>query len=192
MITAGPTYEQIDPVRFIGNNSSGKMGYELAEKAAKLGAEVTLVSGPTKLTVTNKSINRVDVVSANEMYNSVIKNYKDSDVIIMAAAVADYTPEYISDTKIKKAESDLTISLKPTHDILAEVGNNKLADQILVGFALETNNEEENAINKLVRKNLDFIVLNSLQDKGAGFNHNTNKVTIIDKDNKNRQIRVKI
>ncbi len=184
LITAGPTYEQIDPVRFIGNNSSGKMGYELAEIAAKLGADVTLVSGPTKLGIKNKDIKKLDVISANDMYQAVMNYFKAADIIIMAAAVADYAPEKPSDTKIKKAGNNLSIALKPTHDILAEVGKHKTTKQLLVGFALETNNEEENAKSKLGKKNLDFIVLNSLQDKGAGFNYDTNKITIIDKHNK--------
>jgi phosphopantothenoylcysteine decarboxylase / phosphopantothenate---cysteine ligase len=183
LITAGPTYEQIDPVRFIGNNSSGKMGYELAEKAIKLGAFVTLVSGPTNIEA-SRSINKIDVRSAEEMYNEIHKSYEDADVIIMAAAVADYTPEEVADNKMKKSDDSLQINLKSTKDILASVGSLKTENQILVGFALETNNEEANAKAKLVRKNLDFIVLNSLNDKGAGFGYDTNKITIIDRSNK--------
>jgi phosphopantothenoylcysteine decarboxylase/phosphopantothenate--cysteine ligase len=182
LLTAGPTYEQIDPVRFIGNNSSGKMGYELAEKAHNLGATVTLVSGPTNLSV-NNNINIIDVRSAADMLNAVILEYKDSDVIIMAAAVADYTPENIASDKIKKTENGFQINLKSTKDILATVGGLKANNQMLIGFALETNNEENNAKGKLVRKNLDFIVLNSLNDIGAGFGFDTNKITIIDRDN---------
>lgn len=182
LITAGPTYEQIDPVRFIGNNSSGKMGYELAEKAYSLGADVTLVSGPTNLTVSSV-INKINVRSAAEMFDAVQADYKDADVIIMAAAVSDYTPENTAENKIKKSDSSLQINLKATQDILASVGQLKAGNQLLVGFALETNDEENNAKGKLDRKNLDFIVLNSLNDKGAGFGHDTNKITIIDRNN---------
>lgn len=182
LLTAGPTYEQIDPVRFIGNNSSGKMGYELAEKAYSLGATVVLISGPTNLTV-SKGIKKIDVRSAADMFDAVQKDYKDSDVIIMAAAVSDYTPDNTALQKIKKTEDSLQINLKPTKDILAAVGQLKTGKQLLIGFALETANEEINAKDKLKRKNLDFIVLNSLNDKGAGFGHDTNKVTIIDDNN---------
>lgn len=191
LITAGPTIEQIDPVRFIGNNSSGKMGYELAEKAAKLGAKVTLVSGPTNLSLLNSAIKRIDVKSAEEMYNAVHKNLNKQDVIIMAAAVADYTPVKVGGTKIKKKENVTQIELKPTKDILASVGKIKNKNQILVGFALETNDEVENAKKKLKAKNLDFIVLNSLNDKGAGFEHETNKVTFIDNNNKIEKFELK-
>lgn len=184
LITAGPTYEKIDPVRFIGNNSSGKMGFALAEQASQLGAEVTLISGPTNQQVQSTLINRIDVVSANDMFDAVGKNYAKADIIIMAAAVADYTPENTSNSKIKKQEANLTIPLKPTVDILKTVGENKSDNQILVGFALETDNELNNAKSKLQRKNLDFIVLNSLNDEGAGFEKDTNKITLIDKNNK--------
>ncbi len=183
LITAGPTYEQIDPVRFIGNNSSGKMGYELAELAYSLGGKVILVSGPTNLSV-SEGVSKIDVRSAAEMLKAVQECNKAADVIIMSAAVADYTPETTSDKKIKKSDDNLEIRLKSTQDILGTVGKEKTDNQILVGFALETNNEEENAKGKLERKNLDFIVLNSLNDKGAGFGHNTNKITIIDNNNK--------
>jgi phosphopantothenoylcysteine decarboxylase/phosphopantothenate--cysteine ligase len=183
LITAGPTYEQIDPVRFIGNNSSGKMGFELAEKANKLGANVILISGPTKLSAT-ASINNIKVVSAEEMYEAVHDNVKSVDIIIMAAAVADYAPKNQYESKIKKKDENLQIELKSTKDILASAGKIKTDKQILVGFALETNNEQANAKDKLVRKNLDFIVLNSLNDKGAGFGYDTNKISIIDKNNK--------
>jgi len=182
LLTAGPTYEQIDPVRFIGNNSSGKMGFELAEKAYSLGASVVLISGPTNLTV-SKGIKKIDVRSTADMYDAVQEDYKDSDVIIMAAAVSDYTPSNTAVQKIKKTEDSLQINLKPTKDILATVGQLKTGKQLLIGFALETTNEEINAKDKLKRKNLDFIVLNSLNDKGAGFGHDTNKVTIIDNNN---------
>ncbi|NQX98712.1 MAG: bifunctional phosphopantothenoylcysteine decarboxylase/phosphopantothenate--cysteine ligase CoaBC [Flavobacteriales bacterium] len=183
LITAGPTYEQIDPVRFIGNNSSGKMGYELAEKAIRLGASVTLVSGPTHIEA-NTTIKKIEVRSASEMYDIVHENCNEADIIIMAAAVADYTPETPSENKLKKTDNNLQIHLKPTKDILASVGELKKDKQLLVGFALETDNEEENAKRKLVRKNLDFIVLNSLSNKGAGFGYDTNQITIIDKSNK--------
>ncbi|RXP52284.1 bifunctional phosphopantothenoylcysteine decarboxylase/phosphopantothenate--cysteine ligase CoaBC [Lutibacter sp. HS1-25] len=180
LITAGPTYEAIDPVRFIGNHSSGKMGFELAKQAASLGAEVYLISGPSNETISNSQVNRIDVVSAEEMYNEVHKYYKQVDIAILSAAVADYKPKEIAVQKIKKATDSITIELVKTHDILASLGKEKTS-QILVGFALETNNEIENAKAKLNKKNLDFIVLNSLQDSGAGFKGNTNKVTIIDK-----------
>lgn len=182
LLTAGPTYEQIDPVRFIGNNSSGKMGYELAEKAYSLGANVVLVSGPTNLSVST-GISKIDVRSAQDMFEVVQNEYENSDVIIMAAAVADYTPENTASQKIKKSEDTLNIELKSTKDILASIGNLKSENQLLIGFALETSNELENAKSKLVRKKLDFIVLNSLNDKGAGFGYDTNKISIIDKDN---------
>ena len=180
LITAGPTYEAIDPVRFIGNHSSGKMGFELAKEAANLGAEVYLISGPSNETVSNSLINRIDVVSAEEMYNEVHKLYNSVDIAISSAAVADYKPKSVANQKIKKDSAALTIDLVKTHDILASLGKIK-KHQFLVGFALETNNEIENAKKKLTVKNLDLIVLNSLQDKGAGFKKPTNKVTIIDK-----------
>lgn len=181
LITAGPTYEAIDPVRFIGNHSSGKMGYTIAEEAAKLGAEVILVSGPSSLQLKNDAINRVDVVSAKEMYDAVHSYYKEVDVAIAAAAVSDYRPMTKATQKIKKSDPKLTLELEKTQDILLSMGEKK-QHQFLIGFALETENEEENAQKKLQKKNLDFIVLNSLQDKGAGFQQETNKVRIIDKD----------
>ncbi len=190
LITAGPTVEQIDPVRFIGNNSTGKMGYALAEKANELGASVTLVSGPTTIDAT-KAIERIDVKSAEEMYNAVHDNYKNADIIIMAAAVADYTPQSLQENKIKKSDAALQIELKPTKDILASIGEVKKDNQLLVGFALETNNEETNAKDKLARKKLDLIVLNSLNDKGAGFGFDTNRITIIDKNNKIEEYELK-
>ena len=182
LITAGPTYEKIDPVRFIGNNSTGKMGLNLADEALKLGAEVTLVIGPNNLSI-NPLINCINVQSSQNMYEAVHKNIADADVIIMSAAVADYTPKNVSDIKIKKKTDSLTIELAPTKDILKSVGEIKTPKQILVGFALETNNEVENAKKKIQSKNLDLIVLNSLNDKGAGFGYDTNKVSIIDKNN---------
>jgi len=181
LITAGPTYEAIDPVRFIGNHSSGKMGYAIAEEAAKLGAEVILVSGPSSLQLKNDGINRVDVVSAKEMYDAVHLYYKEVDVAIAAAAVSDYRPMTKATQKIKKSDPKLTLELEKTQDILLSMGEKK-QHQFLIGFALETENEVENAQKKLQKKNLDFIVLNSLQDKGAGFQEETNKVRIIDKD----------
>lgn len=182
LISAGPTHEAIDPVRFIGNRSTGKMGYALAEKASKLGAEVTLVSGPVSLELPNKSIRRCFVTSAHEMHRAMLDNFKDSDIVIMAAAVADYTPISVSNSKIKKSEGEWAIELKRTQDILSDLGSRK-EKQLLVGFALETDDEVNNAKKKVVKKNLDFIVLNSLNDKGAGFAHNTNKISIIGKDN---------
>ena len=181
LITAGPTYEAIDPVRYIGNHSSGKMGFELAKQAARLGATVTLVSGPSAQSCENFPINRVDVTSAAQMYKAVFEYYKNTDIVIAAAAVADFKPAAVAKQKIKKSGETLTIELTKTKDILLEMGKQK-EKQYLVGFALETENEEANAKGKLERKNLDAIVLNSLQDKGAGFKKNTNKITIIDKD----------
>jgi len=180
LITAGPTYEAIDPVRFIGNHSSGKMGFELAKAAANLGAKVYLITGPSNEIASNNLIERVNVVSAEEMYTEVHKYYNSVDIAVLSAAVADYKPKTIASAKIKKSGDSMTIDLIKTHDILASLGEIK-KDQFLVGFALETNNEIENAITKLKKKNLDLIVLNSLQDKGAGFKKETNKVTIIDK-----------
>ncbi|REE82160.1 phosphopantothenoylcysteine decarboxylase/phosphopantothenate--cysteine ligase [Lutibacter oceani] len=180
LITAGPTYEAIDPVRFIGNHSSGKMGFELAKEAANLGAEVFLISGPSNEIVSNSLIQRIDVVSAEEMYNEVHKIYNTVNIAILSAAVADYKPKSIANQKIKKASDSMSIELVKTHDILASLGKIK-KQQFLVGFALETNDEIKNAKKKLISKNLDLIVLNSLQDKGAGFKKTTNKVTIIDK-----------
>lgn len=180
LITAGPTYEKIDPVRFIGNYSSGKMGYALAEECAARGAEVTLVSGPVNLSVNHSNINRIDVESAEQMYNACMSHYPTSDAGILCAAVADFTPECVADKKIKREKDDLTLNLKPTHDIAAALGKIKTDSQRLVGFALETNDETAHAQDKLKRKNFDFIVLNSLNDKGAGFRCDTNKITIID------------
>jgi phosphopantothenoylcysteine decarboxylase / phosphopantothenate---cysteine ligase len=180
MITAGPTYEAIDPVRFIGNHSSGKMGFAIAEAAFKKGAEVTLISGPVSLP-TPAGVNRIDVVSASEMAEACFKYFENADIAILSAAVADFKPEKVAGSKIKKADAELNIQLKQTIDILAGLGNIK-SSQLLVGFALETDNEVENAFLKLERKNADLIVLNSLNDKGAGFKGDTNKITIIRKD----------
>lgn len=183
MITAGPTYEKIDPVRFIGNYSSGKMGYALAECCAERGAEVTLISGPVSITAKHPNIRTISVESADEMYQAAISEFGSSDAAILCAAVADFTPEVKADQKIKREKDDLIIKLKPTQDIAAALGKIKKDNQVMVGFALETNDEVEHAKGKLERKNLDFIVLNSLNDKGAGFRHDTNKITIIDKEN---------
>ena len=180
LITAGPTYEAIDPVRFIGNHSSGKMGFDIASSAANLGASVILVSGPTHCKVNNPLIKVIPVVSAQEMYNACHLYYADADVAIAAAAVADYKPKNVASQKIKKSADDFTIELEKTKDILASLGEIK-KNQFLIGFALETENEIENAKLKIQKKNLDLIVLNSLQDSGAGFGKATNKVTFIDK-----------
>ena len=182
LISAGPTHEPLDPVRFLGNRSTGRMGYALAQRAFELGADVTLVSGPVSLELPNAGIKRIMITSAEDMFGAMTEHYDSVDVVIMAAAIADYTPMEVSDIKIKKAEDDLKIPLKRTKDILAYLGENKKS-QTLVGFALETNNEMENAKKKITKKKLDFIVLNSLKDKGAGFAHNTNKISIIGKDN---------
>ena len=179
LITAGPTYEKIDPVRFIGNYSSGKMGYALAEECAKRGWEVELVSGPTKLEVKHPNIRRTDVESAAEMYEATTALFPSCNAAIMCAAVADFTVASVAGEKIKRGESGLELNLVPTRDIAAALGAQKRADQRLVGFALETANELAHAQEKLCRKKLDFIVLNSLNDAGAGFQHDTNKVTII-------------
>ena len=180
LITAGPTYEAIDPVRFIGNHSSGKMGFDIALSAANLGASVILVSGPTHCKVSNPLIKVVSVVSVEEMYIACHQFYADVDVAIAAAAVADYRPKNVAQQKIKKAADDFVIELEKTKDILASLGEQK-KNQFLIGFALETENEIENAKLKIQKKNLDLIVLNSLQDQGAGFSKPTNKVTFIDK-----------
>ena len=181
MITAGPTHEAIDPVRFIGNHSSGKMGFALAEIAAELGAEVDLISGPSALILNHPSVKRTDVVSALDMYNSVSLAFSDADVAIFAAAVADYTPEKVAGQKIKKSEDQFQISLKKTKDILGTFGPQK-KQQFVVGFALETENELANAKDKMKRKNADLVVLNSLNDPGAGFAGDQNKVSLISKD----------
>ena len=181
LITAGPTYEKIDPVRFIGNYSSGKMGYALAEECASRGAEVILVSGPVTLKEHHPNIRRIDVESAEEMYEEARRAYTDADAGILCAAVADFTPDHTADHKIKRGKDGMTIQLKPTKDIAASLGATKKEGQVLVGFALETNDEQQNAKGKLERKNFDFIVLNSLNDKGAGFRVDTNKISIIDR-----------
>ncbi len=181
LITAGPTYEAIDPVRFIGNHSSGKMGFDIANEAANKGAEVILVSGPTHLSVQNSSVKLIRVTSAQDMYNACHEHYEKVDVAIAAAAVADYRPKNVAHQKIKKNEATFSIELEKTKDILASLGEQK-KNQFLIGFALETENEIEHAKQKIQKKNLDLIVLNSLNDKGAGFGLPTNKVTFISKD----------
>lgn len=184
LVTAGPTYENLDPVRFIGNYSSGKMGFAIAEALAEQGAEVTLVSGPTHLKTINSSIARINIVSAEDMLNTCTELAPSQDIVVMSAAVADYRPENIAQQKIKKKDVLFLLRLTKTTDVLKQLGANKPKNQILVGFALETENELKNAKEKLKNKNLDFIVLNSMNDKGAGFSSDQNKITIIDKKNK--------
>ena len=184
LITAGPTYEKIDPVRFIGNYSSGKMGFALAEECARRGAEVELVSGPVSLQIHHPSVHRTNVESAQEMFQAATERFTQADIAILCAAVADFTPTQVAGTKIKREGEELVLHLSPTHDIAQCLGKMKRDGQIMIGFALETNDEEAHAKDKLKRKNLDFIVMNSLQDKGAGFRHDTNKVTIIDAQDK--------
>ena len=182
MITAGPTYEKIDPVRFIGNYSSGKMGFALAEECARRGAQVTLIAGPVQLKTQHSRIRRIDVESAGEMSVASKKYFAEADAGILCAAVADFRPEVVADKKIKREkEEELTLHLQATEDIAASLGALKGKNQLLVGFALETNNEQQNAEGKLERKNFDFIVLNSLNDAGAGFRYDTNKISIIDR-----------
>ena len=180
LISAGPTVEQLDPVRFISNHSSGKMGYSLAETALSLGGDVTLVSGPTNQIISSKKIHLINVKTGNEMYSNVLDNYEDADIVIMAAAVSDYKPKEFSQKKIKKYNKEINIKFEKTTDILNELGKHK-KNQFLVGFALENDNEIINAKTKLKNKNLDLIVLNSLNDKGAGFGYDTNKVSLINK-----------
>lgn len=182
LITAGPTYEKIDPVRFIGNYSSGKMGFALAEECADRGAEVTLIAGPVALKTTHPNIRRIDVESCEDMYQAATQVFPQQDAAILCAAVADFRPEHATDQKIKRGKDDLVIRLKPTYDIAAELGYMKSEHQVLVGFALETNNEEANAQRKLEKKNLDFIVLNSLQNKGTCFQSDENQISIISRD----------
>ena len=183
LITAGPTYEALDPVRFIGNHSSGKMGVALAEKLHNLGADVQLILGPSKLSV-NEGIKVTRIFSANEMFAACKKYFAKTDICIFAAAVADYTPKTVSDQKIKKSDAEFSVVLKKNVDIAYEFGKIKKADQLSIGFALETNDELKHAIGKLEKKNFDIVVLNSLNDKGAGFQFNTNKITIVNRNNK--------
>ncbi len=191
LVTAGGTQEKIDAVRYIGNNSSGKMGFCIAEELASKGANVILICGKTFLTTCNPNIKLINIVSAQEMYDETMKYFPTCNAAILSAAVADYKPIISAENKIKKTSQDLTITLTPTCDILSSLGKEKKENQILVGFALETDNEEENAKEKLKKKNLDFIILNSLNDKGAGFEVSTNKITIIDKDEKVEKFELK-
>ena len=190
VITAGPTYEAIDPVRFIGNHSSGKMGFELAAAANAAGAEVVLISGPTHLENPDPAIKLLRVQSAKEMYDLALTHFEDADIAIAAAAVSDYRPKNVADQKIKKTEENLVLELEKNPDILATLGSQK-KNQILIGFALETENEEANALGKLERKNLDFIVLNSLRDSGAGFKSETNKIKILFRNGDNKAFDLK-
>jgi phosphopantothenoylcysteine decarboxylase/phosphopantothenate--cysteine ligase len=189
LVTAGPTYEAIDPVRFIGNHSSGKMGFAIAEELQRRGAEVTLICGPVSIKQTNNAVKRIDVITAAEMYDASVATHYD--IAVMAAAVADYTPSEVADKKIKKSGDELTLVLKKTKDILATLGKQKRKGQVLVGFALETDNETEGALKKLKEKAADFIVLNSLQDKGAGFGYDTNKATLYFKNGEEKKLELK-
>jgi phosphopantothenoylcysteine decarboxylase/phosphopantothenate--cysteine ligase len=191
LVTAGPTIENIDPVRYISNYSSGKMGYALAEELANAGARVTLISGPVILSINHPDIEIINVVSADDMYRQAVKRFADMNGAVLAAAVADYKPENVSQKKIRSSEKHLVIKLEPTVDIAGELGKRKKKGQFLVGFALEVEDEIENASLKLRKKNFDFIILNSLKTKGAGFQHDTNKITIIDKDNKITDFKLK-
>lgn len=192
LISAGPTYERIDPVRFIGNFSTGKMGFAIAESFAERGAEVILISGPSALSATHPNITRINVESAKEMHDAALKYFPDTDIAIMSAAVADYRPDTYVTEKIKRKDGEnLSIALTPNPDIAATLGKQKRDNQILVGFALETDNEMDNAQNKMAKKNLDFIVLNSLKDEGAGFGHDTNKVTVISNQGKSWALTLK-
>ncbi len=184
LVTAGPTFEPIDPVRYIGNHSSGKMGVAIAQELKEQGAEVTLVIGPTQLDFSAEGMHVIRVRTAGEMYTACEQHFKNKDLLIMAAAVADYTPTVVADKKIKKSSDDLSIELQKTTDILKSLGKNKKNGQLIIGFALETTNEREHALEKLKSKNADMIVLNSLNDKGAGFGTDTNKITIFDKSGK--------
>jgi phosphopantothenoylcysteine decarboxylase/phosphopantothenate--cysteine ligase len=191
LVTAGPTVEPIDPVRFISNHSSGKMGIAIADALAAAGATVKLVLGPTRFGPTAPNVETIPVKTAADMFNSCIANYPMADIVVMAAAVADYRPKVIVDRKIKKGDEGMTLELEKTHDILRTLGNNKGTDQLLVGFSLETNNEKEYALKKLHEKNLDMIVLNSLNDEGAGFDHDTNKVTLFDRNGRETALPLK-
>lgn len=183
MITAGPTYEAIDAVRFIGNYSSGKMGYTIADAFAREGGKVLLISGPVSLKATHPSISTIYVESADEMYREAVTRFPKSDIAVLSAAVSDFSPESPQNYKVKRGKEDWKINLKPTRDIAAKLGEMKTSGQFIAGFALETDNEIENAQKKLKQKNFDIIVLNSLKDKGAGFGVDTNRIRIIDKNN---------
>ncbi len=192
LITAGPTYERIDPVRFIGNFSSGKMGFALAEECAARGAEVLLITGPTALSLSHPRIRKIDVESAQQMYDAAVNAFPEMDAAILSAAVADYRPEAAAEQKIKRTEGEnLTLALTPNPDIAATLGKMKKPGQKIIGFALETNDEEYHAIKKMEQKNLDYIVLNSLQDQGAGFGHDTNKVTILSRNGEKKSFGLK-
>ncbi len=191
LITAGPTYEAIDPVRFIGNYSSGKMGYAIAESLANQGAEVALVSGPVNITLSHPNVKITKVNSALEMYHACLDEFSTTDAAIMAAAVADYSPIDVALDKIKRSDDEMIVRLKANPDIAASLGEKKNSKQVLVGFALETNNFEQNAVNKLNKKKLDFIVLNSASEKGSGFNSDTNRITIIHKDGNTNHFEMK-
>jgi phosphopantothenoylcysteine decarboxylase/phosphopantothenate--cysteine ligase len=191
LVTAGPTHEAIDPVRFISNHSTGKMGFAIAEQLAQQGATVTLITGPTHLSKDIKGVKVIAVNSADEMYEASVANFKEADISVLSAAVADYKPAKQADQKIKKKEETLTLELVKTKDIAAELGKLKTNAQLIVGFALETENEQAHAEKKLASKNFDLIVLNSLNDKGAGFGHDTNKITIIDSNKKSKEFNLK-
>ncbi len=191
IITAGPTYESIDPVRFIGNYSTGKMGFAIAEEIAENGAEVILIAGPNKLSVSNSKIIKIDVTSAKQMFEESIKYFDDADAAILTAAVSDFKPKHQYQEKVKRGKDNLSIELEPTKDIAATLGKKKSENQILIGFALETQNEVQNALKKINNKNLDFIVLNSLKDEGAGFGFDTNKITIINSNGKLKKFDLK-
>jgi phosphopantothenoylcysteine decarboxylase/phosphopantothenate--cysteine ligase len=191
LITAGPTYEKIDPVRFVGNYSTGKMGFALAEICAKWGADVCLVTGPVQLKTMHPNIERIDVESASEMFEVVTNRFYAMDGAILCAAVADFTPKDIAQNKLKREKDDLLLEMQPTQDIAATIGLVKMENQFLVGFALETDDEESNAQKKMERKNLDFIVLNSLQDAGAGFGYDTNKISIIHRSGEKKEFELK-
>jgi len=191
LITAGPTQEAIDPVRYLSNHSSGKMGFSIAENMADKGASVILISGPTQLNAKNKNIKLTKVTSADEMYEKALNVFPKIDIAVLAAAVADYAPVNSAENKIRKNDQEITIKMRKTKDTAAALGKNKKSNQIIVGFALETENELEHAQQKLKKKNFDLIVLNSLNDKGAGFGHDTNKITIIHKNNKTREFELR-
>lgn len=191
MVTAGPTHESLDPVRFIGNHSSGKMGFAIAEELANRGADVTLISGPSHQKLTNPTVKREDVESASQMFDVCASIYESQDITVLSAAVADYRPKVVADQKIKKDQTDYQLELEKTVDIAASLAEKKNEGQLTVGFALETNNEEENALKKLSSKKFDMVVLNSLQDEGAGFGVDTNKITIIENTGDKHNFEVK-
>jgi phosphopantothenoylcysteine decarboxylase/phosphopantothenate--cysteine ligase len=191
LLTAGPTYESLDPVRFIGNHSTGKMGFAIAEALANEGAEVELISGPTALTISHPQIRITRVVSAEEMYQACILKFTSTEIVVLSAAVADYKPVHTAEQKIKKSGNEMTIELTQTRDIAKELGKQKKKGQLIVGFALETENERSNAQKKMISKNFDLIVLNSLNNPGAGFGHDTNQVVIFNKSGALREYSLK-